>query len=134
MTKAELQAKCSSLDISFDENDTVERLALLIKGAESDEKIKALEDNNTDLQASVDTLTEFNNELQKELENSEKKLSAGPSVLPVVTYKSKKYQIAYPNIVVDRKKYSAEEVEANSDLIEQLFKMKSGMLIPIKKD
>ena len=129
MNRKDLLSKCAGLNISTSDDDTIERLELLIKGAESQEVI----DKNIELQESVDTLTAMNDELQASLEVSEQRKSVGPNVLPIVSHKSKNYQLAYPSIRYNGKIYSAEQVAADKDIIEELIKIKSGMLTLIKK-
>lgn len=106
MTKAELQAKASTLGVQFDDKTTVEQLSVLIENAELKDTLKGV---------------------NKQLAAKEKQLNSD-SQLPVVTVDKVDYQVTVARFMHNRTIYTAEQLAENEELQAELIKKGSEVL------
>lgn len=125
MSKAEIQKKCDDLGIKYQENDTVEQLELMIAGKESASLIKTLEDDLTKHKKALDTTLQANAELQERLEELEDRPTGKE-----VSFKSgkRKGRFVAKRFTLKGHEYTAEEAAKDPKLLEQLIRIKSGVI------
>lgn len=103
-----------------------------IKMAEETKDTKALEAKIAELEQQLakrqeveTTLLKSNDELQQQLEASEKTVE---EVKIIVTHDKKRYEVIVPRVQVAGKVYLAEDLKANKAVVEQLVESGSGVL------
>jgi hypothetical protein len=99
---------------------------------EATEKLRLANEANASLVNQVEELLQLNTELQKQLEQQTKSKGQGASV----TCKhadGNEYRFTQNRFKVDRKEYSAAQAAGLPDVIAKLLKMKSPVLVLIKK-
>lgn len=137
MSKAELQAKCDSLGIKYQDNDTVEQLELMIAGEVSKAAIKQLEEDkaklakaNTSLEEANKKLLEHNKKVQEQLEEVRNApVKEVVNRYPTVKVKKITYEVLH-GLDIDGKVMKPAELAKDVALCERLIEKGSGALRP----